>query len=88
MKPERNAKRVLGITRAVAKMLEYEVPEEYRLKIEEDLTVLLDLTVGILGDACAEPDQAGQVSDYLKEHRDRLLFSSYYFDASSQLENQ
>ncbi len=82
MKPDKNARLLLGATRAMAKMLEYDVPEEHRqIDIKRDPTVLLDLTIGILGDTCAAANNLDQVSQNLDLQRQRLLFSSYYFDA-------
>ena len=54
MKPERNARRLLGITSAKAKMWEYQVPEKYHtIAIDEDPATLFDLTLGTLGDLAA-----------------------------------
>ena len=51
MKPERNARRLLGITSAKAKMWEYQIPEKYHtIDIDEDPATLFDLTIGTLGD--------------------------------------
>ncbi len=52
MRPERNSKRLLAITRAKAKMYEYDIPEGYHIRIDEDPSILFDLTIGVLGDVC------------------------------------
>jgi hypothetical protein len=81
MKPERNSRLLLGATRAIAKMIEYDVPEEHReIAIKKDPKTLLDLTIGILGDVCAD-QRPGAVAESLEEYKEQLLFSSYYFDA-------
>ncbi|MCK5617157.1 DEAD/DEAH box helicase, partial [Candidatus Pacearchaeota archaeon] len=71
MKPERNAKRLLAITRSKAKMYEYDLPETSHIKIDQNLTTLLDVTLGALGDYAAS----------LNKENNQSIFSAYYFDA-------
>ena len=91
MKPEKNAKLLLGATRAISKMIEYEVPENLRqISIKEDPATLLDLTIGILGDTCANINNLKQEYFILNQKNENLLFSSYYFDAllNSKTDNE
>lgn len=74
MKPEKNAQRVLAITRSKAKMYEYDLPEREHIKIEQDLTTLLDITIGLLGDYAN--DHVNEISQL-----ESPLFSAQYFDA-------
>lgn len=75
MRPESRANNLLSITRSKAKMYEFNIPEEYHIRIELILTDLLDLAIGILGDLAAEKR--------LNETTEKSLlnFSANYFDA-------
>jgi len=77
MRPERNSKRLLAITRTKAKMYEYDIPEGYHIRIDEDPSILFDLTIGVLGDVC----HIGHRNEEIEESRKTLLFSAHYFDA-------
>lgn len=75
IQPEGNSKNLLGITRAKAKMYEYDVPIEDHIDISAiSLTGLIDLTIGMLG----ELTSGGQNLD---EERQKLIFSARYFDS-------
>jgi hypothetical protein len=88
MKPERSSATLLGITQAKAKMFEYRVPEAFHVKVARDPSLLLALTVGILGDAAALVNQ-GRPDEDLQELRESLRFCARYFDAyvNSRLAN-
>lgn len=53
MKPNKNAARVLSITRAKAKMHEYAVPGEHHISLPHNPNLLFSLAIGLLGDAAA-----------------------------------
>lgn len=83
MKPKRNAKRLLGITRSQAKMFEYSIPVESHIDISEyDPSKLYTLTLGLIAD----------LSYYLIEDNDEkvasskknISFSAHFFDALLQ----
>ncbi|GKW47019.1 hypothetical protein [Planococcus sp. NCCP-2050] len=50
MKPEANSTKLLGVTRSRAKLIEFNVEEQYFNKIYRDPFNLLILTLSILGD--------------------------------------
>ncbi len=80
MKPDRESIRVLSMTRSQAKMLEFNTPKEDWLHPDRDLSELLVLTIGILGDIAAMVNREGPDStDYLAENVS--LFAAKYFDA-------
>lgn len=81
MRPERAANRVLSITRAKAKMYEYDVPEEAHITLSQRPEILFSLAVGLLGDAAAAV--AGGPNEARPEATppEILSFSGTYFDA-------
>lgn len=83
MKPDKESFRVLSMTRAQAKMLEFHTPEKDWIHPDRDLSELLVLTIGILGDIAALVNREGPDSaDYLKDQV--TLFAAKYFDAYSK----
>ncbi|MFA6897078.1 MAG: DEAD/DEAH box helicase [Patescibacteria group bacterium] len=76
IQPERQSKNLLAITRAKAKMYEYDVPPEYHIDVASPLTDLIDITVAMLGDVAASPD-----GTYFDEEKYKLVFSARYLDA-------
>lgn len=89
MKPEGPSATLLGITQAKAKMFEYRVPEAYHVSVARDPSLLITLTVGILGDAAALVNR-DRPNENLEGMRESLRFSARYFDAyvDSQLATQ
>jgi hypothetical protein len=83
MMPDQNARRLLGITSAKAKMWEYRVPEEYHnISITVDPATLFDVAIASLGDLAATINGENYFSqDQLSELRAELKFSSYFFDS-------
>lgn len=85
MKPEQKSKRLLGVTRSKAKMIEYGVPKKYQ---GIDLTInpekLFTLSIGILGDLSAAINRNSLEREILFEFKQNLLFSSHFFDAYLQ----
>ncbi|GAB3051722.1 DEAD/DEAH box helicase [Virgibacillus ainsalahensis] len=84
MKPEKQSKQLLGATRSKAKMNEYGVSEEYHIKLTRDPSMLFSLTIGLLGDLSAHLNSDNVDEQYVKELRDKLLFSAHFFDAYLQ----
>jgi len=80
MKPKRQATRVLGVTRSRAKMYEYSVPQEHHISITRDLSAIMDVTIGILGDESVR--QAHEdFTDIEGDEKASLLFAARYFDS-------
>ncbi len=81
MKPESTSTKLLSITRAKAKMYEFDVPADYHIRIADNPARLLTLAVGLLGDIAAEINSDNHNSDRLNELKETLRFSAYFFDA-------
>jgi POLQ-like helicase len=81
MKPEKQSRLLLGVTRSKAKMYEYSVPEEHHIHITKDPARLFILTIGILGDVAALSNSEVISEDEINELRKSLLFSAQYFDS-------
>lgn len=86
MKPERESKLLLGVTRSQAKMIEYNVPFEHRIKISQDPAKLFTLSIAILGDLAAGINRNNLPVDELNNMRRNLIFSAQFFDAYFQSE--
>ena len=84
MRPERNARRLLGITSAKAKMWEYKVPKRYHIEVDDDPTILFDLAIGAVGDLSATICGEGFITEnQLSDLRSTLKFASQFFDSFS-----
>lgn len=82
MKPEIKSSRFLGMTRARAKVIEYNVPTE-RLKLSADPAQLFTLTIGLLGEYSALINNDADESA-LTEIQNNLIFSAHFFDSYMQ----
>ncbi|MDM7980191.1 MAG: DEAD/DEAH box helicase [Rhizobium sp.] len=95
MRPEFQARSLLGATRAKAKMFEFRVPEDEHIEMGRDPSLLYSLAVGMLGDAASwiaddtiEPAATdGSLPDDIPPLVDRqssfdaLNFAATFFDA-------
>jgi hypothetical protein len=61
-------------------MFEYRVPESFHLRLTQDPSLLLTLTIGTVGDIAAGVNQ-GRSDEELTELRDSLRFAARYFDS-------
>ncbi len=84
MKPEQKSQLLLGVTRSKAKMFEYNVPEEYHIKITQDPSRLFGLSIGLLGDLAANINSEKISPDSIVTFKRNLLFSAHFFDAYLQ----
>ena len=80
MKPEKKSYYLLNVTRAKAKMFEYHVPKSDHIKIPEDPTKLLAISIGLLGDFAAGINRGESGNEQLSELKKNLLFSAQFFD--------
>jgi hypothetical protein len=81
MRPEANAQRLLSVTRAKAKMYEFDVPLEEHIALPQRPELLFSLAVGLLGDAAATI-AAGDTVVAREETTDQaLLFAATYFES-------
>lgn len=82
LKPGSNSNELLGMTRAEAKMYEYDVPEENRIHInKERIKDLFCLTIALLGDYAANFYKEMELNISLEELKRNLVFSAQFFDA-------
>ncbi len=83
MKLEHNARRLLGITKAKAKMWEYKIPERYHtITIVDDPATLFDISIGALGDLTANINGEIFLADeQIKDIRSTLKFAAQFFDS-------
>lgn len=88
MKPEKDSKKLLSITQSKAKMLEYNIPEEYQdIKFSTNPQKLFLLTIGLLGDYSHRFILINDINDdELHDLKNNLKFSSRFFDAYTQSE--
>ncbi|MED4013778.1 DEAD/DEAH box helicase [Priestia aryabhattai] len=84
MKPEKDSKQLLGVTRSKAKMYEYRVPENYHINVAKDPSQLFTLAIGVLGEISAHLNLDVPNDEYIKELRENLQFSAHFFDAYLQ----
>jgi len=90
MKPEKESKKILDITLARVKMIEYNVPEEHQnIKFDKNPTKLFPLVIGLLGDYTHIANQEYIKKEELEKLKNALRFSSRFFDAylQSNLDN-
>ena len=76
IRPERQSINLLAVTRAKAKMYEYDIPLEYHITLTTPLTDLVGITVAMLGDLTASLEGIN-----LDEEKYKLIFSARYLDA-------
>lgn len=81
MRPETGSQQLLGVTRSRAKMYEYQVPEEYHIRIARDPARLFTLTIGLLGDFAARVNSGDSEKNLLDESQEHLRFATRFFDA-------
>jgi hypothetical protein len=87
MKPEEKSIRLLSITRAKAKMLEYKVPvEDQKIDFRTNPNKLFALTIGLLGDYAYELNQENNNKAKFEELKNGLRFCSRFFDVYLQSE--
>lgn len=82
MKPEINSQSLLGMTRSMAKMYEYNVPVGFHIEISRDPLDLAMLTLGMLGDQTAKLNTLSSPESI--DGGDHLKFSAYFFDSYCQ----
>ncbi|MCL2651784.1 MAG: DEAD/DEAH box helicase [Candidatus Azobacteroides sp.] len=79
MKPEAKSQNLLNITRAKAKMWEYNVPFEYHINIPDSPEKLFPLSIALLGDVAAEINRGNENSELFKSLKNTLQFSANFF---------
>lgn len=81
MRPEANAQRLLSVTRAKAKMYEFDVPLEEHIALPQRPELLFSLAVGLLGDAAATIAADEAVVPREETTAQALLFAATYFES-------
>ena len=90
MRLEQKSKRLLGVVRAKAKMIEYNVPEQYQnIDLSTNPDRLFTITIGLLGDLAAAVNRGEPKQEALTILQNNLIFSAYFFDSyvNSKLNN-
>ena len=81
MKPGNRSKTLLVYTRSKGKMLEYDIPEEYHIKLPKDPHRLFPLSIGILGDFAETINNDSFNFLFSQDEIDNLLFSVHFLEA-------
>ncbi|MEN6317234.1 MAG: DEAD/DEAH box helicase [Syntrophaceae bacterium] len=84
MKPKQGSQTLLSVTRAKAKMFEYNIDEKHHIEIRQDPAKLFTLAISILGDLSAASNRKQIKPEELAELRRTLIFSAHFFDAYLQ----
>ncbi|GMO32418.1 MAG: hypothetical protein Ta2B_13310 [Termitinemataceae bacterium] len=85
MKPEQKSENLLRITRAKAKMLEFNVPEQYQdIDMKTNPNKLFPLTIGLLGDYVYAINQSDTSQEARISLQNNLRFASRFFDSYLQ----
>jgi replicative superfamily II helicase len=79
MKPEAKSQHLLSITKAKAKMWEYNVPYEHHITIPEPPDRLFPLSIALLGDIAAEINRGHENTENFKELNKHLRFAADFF---------
>ena len=81
MRPEATSQRLLSVTRAKAKMYEFDVPLEEHIALPQRPELLFSLAVGLLGDAAAAIAAGDTLVGREQTTDQALLFAATYFEA-------
>lgn len=84
MKPEQKSQNLLSVTRAKAKMFEYDLPLEHHIKITEDPAKLFSISIGLLGDFAYALNNNEAEEEKLLRLKEHLIFSARFFDSFYQ----
>ncbi len=84
MRPERNSRTLLSITRSKAKMYEYHLQTKYHIELKQDPAKLFTLSIGMLGDLAAAMNRGAVDNAVIKQLKENLLFSAHFFDSYIQ----
>lgn len=82
MKPEYNSKKVLSYTQAIAKMIEFDVPEQDRnINITKNPEELFTLVIGMLGDISETIINSLASGENTEIQENNIRFCASFFDA-------
>ena len=81
MKPEAKSKEILNITKAKAKMWEYDILPEYHAEITVPPEKLFPLSIALLGDVAAETNRGNEKTESFKVLKDNLPFAADFFNS-------
>lgn len=88
MKPKEKANRVLSYTHAIAKMIEFDVPEEEQRKVSipKNPEELFTLVIGMLGDISEKIIDSLDVDENFEEQENDIRFCASFLDAYKNTE--
>jgi superfamily II DNA/RNA helicase len=81
MRPDKHSKRLLNITKAKAKMWEYDVPAEHHITIPKSPEELFPISIALLGDVAAEINRGHRNSESFKTLEKELPFASEFLNS-------
>lgn len=84
---EKNAQYLLKRTRAFAKEIEFDIPEELRAVNDVNINELFPVTIACIADLSADIVRGKESGEQVKAHRKELYFASKFYDAYLNLKN-
>ena len=84
---EKNAQYYLKRTRAFAKEVEFDIPEELRANKEINVNELFPLTIACIADLSADIVRGKESNEQIKIHKNELYFASKFYDSYLNLNN-
>ncbi len=84
---DKNAQYYLKRTRAFAKEVEFDIPENLRASKDININELFPLTIACIADLSADIVRGKESNEQIKTHKKELYFSSKFYDAYLNLNN-
>ena len=84
---EKNAKYFLKRTRAYAKEIEFNIPDELRSPKDVDIEELFPVAIACIADLSAEIVRGKESDEQIRKHKQELYFASKFYDSYLNLNN-
>ena len=84
---EKNAKYFLKRTRAYAKEIEFNIPDELRSPKDVPIEELFPVAIACIADLSADIVRGKQSDEQIKTHKQELYFASKFYDSYLNLNN-
>ena len=84
---EKNAQYYLKRTRAFAKEVEFDIPDELRAKKDINVNELFPLTIACIVDLSADIVRGKESNEAIKIHKNELYFAAKFYDSYLNLNN-
>lgn len=82
---EKNSQYFLKRTRALAKEIEFDIPEELRAKRDVDICELFPVAIACIADLSASIVRGNEADEEIKAHKKELYFASKFYDSYLQI---